>query len=60
MCHEDETNLLGRHLNFPLRVVYVDNPVQICPGHAFHGIVPGKQNKMKSTILTKAQQKRTY
>ena len=41
-CHAEETNLFGRHLNHPLHVAYVDNPVQICPGHAFHGIIPGK------------------
>jgi hypothetical protein len=52
--HAKETNLFGQHhLNRPLHVVYVDNPVQICPRHAFHGIVPGKYNKMKSTIWTK-------
>lgn len=41
-CHAKETDLFGQHLNHPLPAVYVDSPVQICQGHAFHGIIPGR------------------
>jgi hypothetical protein len=34
------SNLFEQHWSYPLLEAYADNPVQICPRHATHDIIP--------------------